>query len=209
MVSSFPGSWWTSSFADPSPNLLRCSNFWRLSAIQGPWSRTFSDLDRGLNGGVGLALFLPGPLFQTPNFTSPNPRWQRWGRDPLHEQTGWAGGCWGLHWEQHFVSSVPASSIEQGTFSSLWCPGCADTFSKSCLWTRFSVSSLGHPTWVLGPFPVPSPLPKVLRRQNPGFLKSNFKAVSVHVASIFSLIVSVSRSQCHIWFWTCSRLIQL
>lgn len=153
--------------------------------------------------------FLPGPLFQAPNLTSPNPRWQRWGRDSLRERTGWEGSGCGLHW---------------GAKLCQLCPGLFH-------WTRhlrvFSVLAVRRPSQSLvsgqgfllvalisqpefwGLFLFPSPFPKVLKRQNPGFLKSNSKAVSAQVANALYLIAEVSSSPCRTWFWTCSRLRQL
>lgn len=151
-----------------SLTLLRYSNLLRPFDTHGHWSRTLSDLDSGLNGWMGLALIftrvhfsqdrhsrLPTWLLQTQDSRGEAGTFSMNRQDGQEVAVAFTG-------EQNFASSVLASS-------SLWCPRCPDTFPKSCLWTRFSIGSLDHSTWVLGSFPLPFPHTKSSQKTKPWF----------------------------------------
>lgn len=129
----------------------------------------WSERDNRLSPNFHWSPFLPGPPFQAPNLTSPNPRWQRWDRDSLGEQTGWAGSGCGLHW---------------GAKLCQFCPGLFH-------WTRhlrvFGVLAVQIPSQslvsgqdfllvaliiqpeFLGSFPIPFPLPQSSQKTKPWF----------------------------------------
>lgn len=173
--------------------LLRCGNFSRLSDIQGHWSRTFSDLDNGLNGWVGLALIFPGIhfsqdhaipgshlYFSKPKMAEvrqgPSPWTDRMGRRLLRPSLG-SKTLSALSWP------LPLSKAP----SSLSCPRHADTFLKSCLGTRFSLGSLGHPTWVFGAFSCPFPLTESSQKTKPWFSSSLISKQKVFMSQAFSI----------------------
>lgn len=209
MASSSPGHGGHPLLLIPHPTKMQqfLEAFW--------YSRTLAQdvfsLESGLNGlstNFPWGPLFPRPLLQDPNLTSPDPRWQRWGRGPLPGQTGWTGGRCGLHREAELCQDCPGLFHRARHLPAFRVPG-VQTPSRSLISGQgfLSVALIIQPEF-WGLFLSPSPLPKVLKRQNPGFLKSNFKAVSVHGANIY-LMASTSGSQHHIWFCACSRLIQL
>lgn len=169
IVSSFPGSWWTSSFAYPI-TLLRYSNFLRLSDTQGHWSGTLSDLYSGFNGCMGLALIFTGVCFPQ-DYYFRVPTWLlltqdgrgKAGRSPWTDRMGrrllwlhWGAKlchlCPGLfHWARHLQAfgvldmQTPSQSLVSGQ-------------------NFLSVALIIQPElWGLFPVPLPAPLPKVLK----------------------------------------------
>lgn len=142
-----------------SLTLLRCSNFLRLSYTQGHFGIWAV-------GWMGLALMFMGVHFSQDHY-SRLPTWLLVTQDGrgeagtlfVNRQDGTGGFCglpWGaklcqlcpglFHWARHLQVfgvldvQTPSQSLVSGQ--------------------DFFIGSLDHPTWVLGPFPVPFPLTK-------------------------------------------------
>lgn len=200
-MSSFPGSWWTASFAYPSPSYYNVAISWgfliRKDLVQD--SSRFTQRAKW-----ALALLFTGIHF-TQDHYSRLPTWFLLTQDS-------SGKAETLSMTERMVGMLLWPSLGSKTLSalswplpsskvpsSLWCPGWADTILSQSLVSGqdFSIASCGSSNLSFGGlFLFPSPLPKVFKRQNPGFLESNFKAIRVHAANISRLITSISRSQC-------------
>lgn len=161
VASLFPGT-----LAYPSPcshAAFACSCFWNSRTLVQAVTTNVFRLGSGLNGWMGWALISTGVHFFQDHYS----RFPVWflltqnGRGEtgalfINRQDGQEVAA-AFSGEQDCVSSVPASSTEQGTFP------------ESCLWTRFLLAAFDHSAWVLGPFPVPFYFTKSSQKIKPWF----------------------------------------